>query len=521
MKKQLLKITMILCLAGMVFWMGGGTAKAAVVYETEDNGSYDTADLVTPGTTVSGNISSYEDKDYYKVVPSANGKISLFFTHTFKASSSSWDIHTYVYKNGEYKELSSQSVSLKDNEKVSIPSIGVRKDGNYYIVIERGYSDIDGIPYSLETSLEATEVYEKEQNDVYATATDITLNGSMSGNLVSNGDKDYYKMTTAKDGKISLNFSHVNQNNSDSWSVTTYRYYDGAYTEQSRTYISLNDNEKITLPALGAVKDGVYYIVVEKNFGDALVGVDYKIDASFEEISYEKEDNDVYGTATAIKQNQKISGNISKSDDLDYYKITAESSDSYTISFMHSYEDNAGGWNITVFSEKDGEYKELSSTFVSLKDSASFNLPAVGMAQNGIYYIKVEKNYGDTVVGKEYSLLLSKGTSKNTDNKTKNQTSVELEKGYLYSYCSAGKGSLKLYWSTVSDASGYQIRYARNKSMTRSVKTKKISGQSSEQKVIKKLSRRKVYYVQIRAYKSVDGKVVYGKWSSKKKLKTK
>ena len=167
-----------------------------------------------------------------------------------------------------------------------------------------------------------------------------------------------------------------------------------------------------------------------------------------------------------------------------------------------------------------------------MKDSATVNLPAVGMNQNGIYYIKVESS--SDIEGKDYSLLISQGVKKNTDNTTQNQNKTNdqkkndqsekgtsLTKGYLYSYCTTGKRSLKLYWSTVSGASGYQIRYSRSKSMSWNVKTKKVSGQSSEQKIITKLSRRKVYYVQIRAYKKLNGKLVYGKWSAKKKLKTK
>lgn len=531
MKKQFLKITMTLCLAGMVFLMRGGTAKAVTVYETEDNGSYDAANVINTGTTISGNLSSGDDKDYYKITPSSNGKISLSFNHTFQDSYARWNIKTYVYEGGEYNELSNISVALNDNEKIRIPAIGAKKNGSYYIVVEGG-GDVSGVNYSIDVSLDATENYEKEVNDVYGTATDITLNTSMSGNLASGSDKDYYKMVAGADGKISLTFNHVNQNSYSAWKIRTYLYSNGEYTEQSYTYVALKDNEKVNIPAIGAVKDGIYYIVVEEGSSGDEQGEEYKIDTVFEAVTYEKENNDTYGTATAITENQKISGNISGSGDLDYYKFVAGASDSYTISFMHTYEENYASWKITVYNETNGEYKELNSKSVSLKDSAMINLPSVGMNQNGIYYIKVESS--SDIEGKDYSLLISQGVKKNTDNTTQNQNKTNdqkkndqsekgtsLKKGYLYSYCTTGKRSLKLYWSTVSGASGYQIRYSRSKSMSWNVKTKKVSGQSSEQKIITKLSRRKVYYVQIRAYKKLNGKLVYGKWSAKKKLKTK
>lgn len=67
--------------------------------------------------------------------------------------------------------------------------------------------------------------------------------------------------------------------------------------------------------------------------------------------------------------------------------------------------------------------------------------------------------------------------------------------------------------------SGYQIKCSKNKSMKgaktvtagKSVTSKKISGLKANTK----------YYVQVRAYKTVDGKKYYSDWSAKKSVKTK
>ena len=85
------------------------------------------------------------------------------------------------------------------------------------------------------------------------------------------------------------------------------------------------------------MKDGIYYIVVEEGSSGDEQGEDYKIDTVFEAVTYEKENNNTYGTATAITENQKISGNISGSGDLDYYKFVAGASDSHMISFRHRH----------------------------------------------------------------------------------------------------------------------------------------------------------------------------------------
>ena len=95
-----------------------------------------------------------------------------------------------------------------------------------------------------------------------------------------------------------------------------------------------------------------------------------------------------------------------------------------------------------------------------------------------------------------------------------------LNKGRISTYSHSGKGKIYLQWYTAPDASGYQIRYSRKKSMKKGVKTKKIKGRKKYKSTIKKLSRNKKYYVQVRAYKKSGKKIVYGKWSAKKCLKT-
>ncbi len=71
----------------------------------------------------------------------------------------------------------------------------------------------------------------------------------------------------------------------------------------------------------------------------------------------------------------------------------------------------------------------------------------------------------------------------------------------------------------VSGASGYEIRYSLKKNMkaAKKVTLKKASALKATIKGLKK----KTYYVQARAYKTVDGKKTYSAWSSKKSVKVK
>ena len=72
-------------------------------------------------------------------------------------------------------------------------------------------------------------------------------------------------------------------------------------------------------------------------------------------------------------------------------------------------------------------------------------------------------------------------------------------------------------WNAVKGAKGYQLQYALNKKFKKkkSVQTKKTKY------IIKKLKKKKTYYIRVRAYKMNGKKKVYGKWSMVKKVKIK
>ena len=78
---------------------------------------------------------------------------------------------------------------------------------------------------------------------------------------------------------------------------------------------------------------------------------------------------------------------------------------------------------------------------------------------------------------------------------------------------------------SVKRAAGYQVQYSLNKkfSTKKKCKTKNISATSATVKkgTIKKLTKKKTYYVRVRAYKVINGKKYYCKWSKTNKVKIK
>lgn len=75
-------------------------------------------------------------------------------------------------------------------------------------------------------------------------------------------------------------------------------------------------------------------------------------------------------------------------------------------------------------------------------------------------------------------------------------------------------------YSTTVDLSGvkgYQIKYFTSKKFTK--KTTKTVKVKKTTKTVTKLKKKKTYYAKVRAYKMVNGKTYYSKWSTVKKVK--
>lgn len=92
-----------------------------------------------------------------------------------------------------------------------------------------------------------------------------------------------------------------------------------------------------------------------------------------------------------------------------------------------------------------------------------------------------------------------------------------LTKIILKSVKAGGKGKIVVKWKKSAAAKGYQLQYSTSKKF----KSKKTKTTNKTSLTIKKLKKKKTYYIRVRAYKTVNGKKSYGKWSSVKKIKIK
>lgn len=86
-----------------------------------------------------------------------------------------------------------------------------------------------------------------------------------------------------------------------------------------------------------------------------------------------------------------------------------------------------------------------------------------------------------------------------------------------------GKKKLTVNWKEQSEqiATGYEIRCSKDKTFSSGVKTKRISDSKTIKCKLTGLKAGKKYYVQVRTYKTIDGKEYYAEWSQTRSAKVK
>lgn len=134
----------------------------------------------------------------------------------------------------------------------------------------------------------------------------------------------------------------------------------------------------------------------------------------------------------------------------------------------------------------------------------------------------VKYSSGCKNVGKYAVTVTFKGEYKGTYTRTYNV----VPQGTKLKSVKAGKKSFKATWKKQkTQTSGYQLAYSTSKKFAKKVKTTTVSKNGTVKKTVKKLSKKKTYYVKVRTYKTVkSGKKtikLYSGWSAAKKVKTK
>lgn len=209
-------------------------------------------------------------------------------------------------------------------------------------------------------------------------------------------------------------------------------------------------------------------------------------------------DNDSFKHAYGISTNTLYTGQLALNDFYDYY-------------YFDTTKDIT---NIYLKSNSNISYELYTSSQSSidsfkLNSENNFEHKAAYKLTKGRYYLKI---YTNDTIGCEY--IFSVDEEKEVINKP-GKTSLKKVTSKKKNH------TIKTTWKKCKYANGYQIYYSKNKKFNKISKKVNIKGGNITTYTAKNLKKGKKYYVKVRAYKYIDNKKIYGKWSNVKSVKCK
>ncbi len=182
------------------------------------------------------------------------------------------------------------------------------------------------------------------------------------------------------------------------------------------------------------------------------------------------------------------------------YSVKAKTQTEKTITLIWSDSAEATGYRVYKYNSEEKKYKKIKSVKTN-------TCKVSGLSSGTTYKFKIKpykKTADGTVIWGEMSEVLTTATKPAKSTLTVTSTS---------------KGKANLSWTNVSGETGFQVYYKDSKDGTYK-KYKSYSG-NTVKATASSLTSGKTYYFKVRVYKKVDGKTVYGAFSSAKSVKIK
>ena len=328
-------------------------------YETEPNNSIATADTITSGTAISGQTSSYADDDYFKIVTTAAGTISVAFT----GDGTDYSYHDVSLVDSAGNLLSSERLNGSGTVTAEVGAAG-----SYYVLVDDS-SDTDDYTITA-TYSSTTGVRETESNDSLASADVLASGIAISGQTSSSYDDDLYRLDISAAGTISLSFSG---DGSD------YSNHDVSIWNSDVDLLSLKSLSESGNLVAEVSTAGTYYMRVN-NSSDT---DDYTITATYSSTTgvRETEPNNTIAGADTISFGTEISGQTSSYYDDDYFEFVVSQAGTFSLDFK-SDED----YHSHRVSLLDSSGETLYTTSVDGNNSGE----VVGVNSAGSYYLLID-----------------------------------------------------------------------------------------------------------------------------------
>jgi len=175
----------------------------------------------------------------------------------------------------------------------------------------------------------------------------------------------------------------------------------------------------------------------------------------------ESESNDSKDNATAIAVNSITYGNLSKSNDVDWYKFTVSQNGYFSVSFSHTTLDNSRTyWVFRLYDSSGSSYIDGVSSSYSVYGNSDITTNTYGV-KAGTYYIKITDDYYSDA---QYSIKVNFTAASNweTENNNSKDTADEIKVNSEYNGALTTSSDVDWYKFTVSQNGYFNVTFSHD-----------------------------------------------------------
>ena len=402
----------------------------AMANETEPNNDRNSANTLALNSSDNGAINPAGDQDWWKLTTTGDGGLSI--TLTPPSGIYMW---VYLYDNDGTTVLNSSYSNAAFTQNTD----GLAA-GTYYIKIIC-YNGTDIGSYTISNTLtQPAQANDTEPNGSRAQAKVFPLNGSKTGhiNYYYNNQRDsadWYKITTAGDGRLDITFASNNGQYIRCWLYDNDGITQLNYSEISGTVVQTTDG----------LAAGTYYIKITSYYGGGFIP--YTISNIFTAVAQanDTEPNNTKAQALTLGLNNSTTGHINyyynnTRDVADWYKVTTTADGRLRLRITPANGQYIRCWLYDNDGTTQLNYAEPSTTA---------DLNTDGLAA-GTYYILIQSYYGNGYI--PYTLSDSLFSPTEPNDAEPNST---LAQAAAFSLNSTKTGHINYYYNLLRDSADW------------------------------------------------------------------
>jgi Ca2+-binding RTX toxin-like protein len=262
-------------------------APSDIDYESENNSTPSTAETMTLGRVIEGQLPTAADVDWYRITPSQIGALDVSFTDDFSGGSGGTHQYTIEVTDSSGTVLETwASTSWQGSDM----RIGIANTAAHFIKVSHDLATgtVDTGWYHLNVTQAPSDIdYESENNGTRPLAETMTLGRVIEGQLSTAADVDWYRITPGQVGALDVSFTDDFSRGSggthqytievtdssgtvlETWANTSYQGSSKriAVASTAERFIKVSHD-----PASGAVDTGWYHLTATSiNFAPTLV----------------------------------------------------------------------------------------------------------------------------------------------------------------------------------------------------------------------------------------------------------